>query len=87
VLMMPLPRGGVLRDVSGADAARRVRHVDDVVVSAKIGQRLEALPEGASYLGFVFASAPASVAVESALRAAQACLDVDVEVAITVNPR
>jgi hypothetical protein len=87
VLMMPIPRGGVLREVSGADAARRVRHVDDVVVSAKIGQRLEALPEGASYLGFVFASAPASVAVESALRAAQACLDVDVEVAITVNPR
>jgi hypothetical protein len=87
VLMVPIPRSGVLREVRGAEAARQVRHVDDVVVSAKVGQRLDALPEGATYLGFVFASGPDSGVVEAALRDAQACLDVRVDVAIAVNPR
>jgi hypothetical protein len=87
VLMVPIPRSGVLREVRGADAARQVRHVDDVVVSAKVGQRLDALPEGATYLGFVFGSGPDSGVVETALREAQARLDVRVEIAIAVNPR
>ena len=42
-----------------------------VVVTAKPDQRLEPLPEGASYLGFVFAEAPEADAVEAALRAAR----------------
>ena len=87
VLMVPIPRSGVLREVRGAEAARQVRHVDEVVVSAKIGQRLDALPEGATYLGFVFASGPDVGEVETALREAQARLDVLVDVAIAVNPR
>jgi hypothetical protein len=87
VLMVPIPRSGVLREVRGVDQARRVPDVDDVVVTAKPGQRLDALPEGASYLGFAFASAPGGAAVETALRRAQACLDVVIDCAIEVNPR
>jgi len=87
VLMVPIPRSGVLRDVTGIDSARHVPYVDDVVISAKPGQRLEALPEGATYLGFVFASAPDGAAVETALRRAQARLDVTLDAAIAVNPR
>lgn len=87
VLMVPIPRSGVLREVRGADAASRVPHVHEVVVSAKSGQRLEALPEGTAYLGFVFASAADAVTVDGALREAQAHLEVVVDAAIPVNPR
>jgi hypothetical protein len=87
VLMVPIPRSGVLREVRGVAEARRVPGVDDVVVTAKPGQRLDALPEGAAYLAFVFASAPAGDAVETALRRAQACLDVAFDAAIEVTPR
>jgi hypothetical protein len=86
VLMVPIPRSGVLRGVSGADEARRVPHVDEVVLTAKPGQRLDALPEGATYLGFVFAAAPDGATVETALRRAQARLDVAIDAAIPVNP-
>ncbi len=51
VMMVPIPRAGVLRDVGGVDAARAVPGVTDVVVTAKVGQILQTLPEGASYLG------------------------------------
>lgn len=87
VLMVPIPRSGILRDVGGADRARRVPYVGEVVITAKPGQRLDALPEGATYLGFVFAAAPDGAAVETALRQAQACLDVAIDTAIPVNPR
>ena len=84
VLMIPIPRSGVLRAVAGVEDARRVAHVDDIVVSAKPGQRVDALPEGASYLGFVFASAADGGAVEAALRDAQRRLKVVIETAIDV---
>jgi len=74
VMMIPIPRRGVLRGVDGVDAARQVPHIVDVQITAKMDQRLLPLPEGASYLGFIFARGPRSPAVEEALRAAHACL-------------
>jgi hypothetical protein len=85
VLMVPIARAGVLRAVRGAEDAERIRHVTGVVVSAKPGQRLDALPEAAGYLGFVFAEAPATAAVEAALRAAGERLEIEVDPAIDVN--
>ena len=85
VLMVPIPRSGVLREVRGLDAARQVAGVTDAVITAKLDQRLDALPEGASYLGFVFASGGDGAAVETALRQAHATLDVVVAPAISVN--
>jgi hypothetical protein len=85
VLMVPIPRSGVLRDVRGIDAARRAPHVDEVVVTAKAGHRVDALPEGATYLGFVFASAPSGDAVALALRQAHAALEVVIDAAIDVQ--
>jgi hypothetical protein len=40
------------------------------------GYELVPLPEGSSYLGFIFARAPSAVQAEAALRAAHACLRV-----------
>jgi biotin carboxylase len=74
VMMIPIPRAGILRQVQGVDDARATRHVEDVVISAHVGQELVPLPEGWQYLGFVFARADAPDDVEDALRIAHARL-------------
>jgi hypothetical protein len=74
VMMIPIPRRGVYRGVEGVDAARGVDGIDDVRITAKPDQRLVPLPEGASYLGFIFARAPRPEQVERALRDAHARL-------------
>lgn len=74
VMMVPIPRAGVLREVAGVEAARAVPGVTDVTVTAKAGQILQTLPESASYLGFIFAGAADEGDVVAALRAAHARL-------------
>ena len=56
-MMIPIPRARAYVGVSGVESARGVGGVEDVVITAKEGQRLVPLPEGASYLGFIFAAA------------------------------
>ncbi|MEW6323271.1 MAG: ATP-grasp domain-containing protein [Acidobacteriota bacterium] len=74
VMMIPIPRGGVYRHVAGVDDALQVDGVDEVRVTAKPDQRLVPLPEGASYLGFIFARGAAPDDVVRALDAAHARL-------------
>jgi len=68
VMMIPIPRRGVFREVAGVDDARRVPGIVDVQITAKPDQLLVPLPEGASYLGFIFARGDAPSAVTEALR-------------------
>lgn len=79
VMMIPIPRRGVFRRVDGIDEARRVAGVDDVRITAKPDQLLVPLPEGASYLGFIFARAAAARDVDAALRSAHARLTFTVD--------
>jgi biotin carboxylase len=79
VLMIPIPRAGRLEAVRGADLARLVPGIEDVRVTATRGESLVPLPEGARYLGFVFARAAQPAAVEAALRAAHQRLEFDIE--------
>ena len=74
VMMIPIPRRGILRRVDGIDEARQVAGVDEVHITAKPDQLLVPLPEGASYLGFIFARAERAAGVEQALRDAHARL-------------
>jgi formate-dependent phosphoribosylglycinamide formyltransferase (GAR transformylase) len=76
VLMLPIHESGVLRRVEGILKAEKVEYVDEIQITIREGFRLVALPEGSSYLGFVFASAPDAARVESALRAAHEQLNV-----------
>ena len=84
VMMIPIPKRGMLRRVDGEDQARGVRDVDDVRVTARLGQLLEPLPEAGSYLGFIFARAASTVDAEAAVRAAHARLSFTIEPAIEV---
>lgn len=70
VMMIPIPHGGIYKGVEGEEAARRVAQVEEIHITAKRDQRLEPLPEGDSYLGFIFARDPQPDAVVDALRAA-----------------
>jgi hypothetical protein len=78
VMMIPIPGRGVLHGVGGIEAARAVPHLEDVVITAPEGREIEPLPEGDSYLGFLFARADRPEEVEAALRAAHARLRIDV---------
>lgn len=70
VLMLPIRRRGILEAVRGVEAARAVPLIEDVVITAHLREELVPLPEGGSYLGFVFARADSPEQVEAALRTA-----------------
>lgn len=72
VMMIPIPKGGVYEGVDGVERAGAVPGIHDVMITAAEGQRLIPLPEGSSYLGFLFARAESPDAVETALRQAHA---------------
>ena len=74
VMMIPIPRAGTLRSVSGVAAAEAVPHVIDVTIAIRPGGKIVPLPEGTEYLGFIFARADTPAAVEQALRSAHAAL-------------
>lgn len=85
VAMLPIGEGGRYRRVRGQDAARSIDGIDDIVVTAKVGQLLQPLPEGASYLGFAFASGAATADVVAALERAEALLDFEFDRPISVE--
>jgi biotin carboxylase len=74
VMMIPIGRGGVYAGVEGLDSALETAGVGEIAITAKVGQTLEPLPEGASYLGFIFARGKASEDVDRSLRSAHARL-------------
>jgi hypothetical protein len=70
VMMIPIPGRGVYRRVEGVDEARAVPGVEDIQITAKPDTTLVPLPEGRSYLGFIFARGEEPGAAERALREA-----------------
>ena len=78
VLMVPIPKGGRLTRVRGVERAAAIAGINEVRITAKEGQALVPIPEGASYLGFVFARAGSAQAAVDALRAAHAELQIEV---------
>lgn len=86
VMMVPIPARGVYRRADGVDSALEVPGVTEVRITAKADQILVPLPEGASYLGFIFARGGSATRVDSALRAAHACLNFVIEPEIAVVP-
>jgi biotin carboxylase len=79
VMMIPTVRAGRFIEVRGLDEAMAVSGVEDVTISAHLGQRLVPLPEGSRYLGFIFARAESPEAVKAALRESHAQLEFLIE--------
>ena len=74
VMMIPIPKGGILEEVEGLDEARAVPSIEDVTISMHKGQEVVPLPEGSRYLGFIFSRAESPAAAEAALRDAHSHL-------------
>src|SRR5437879_5651815 len=70
VMMIPVTKAGVLREVRGVAEARAVPLVEDVAITAYPSQALMPWPEGSRYPGFIFARGGTPAAVEAALREA-----------------
>ena len=70
VMMLPVPEGGLFQGFDGVEEAKKIPGVEDVVVTAKEGDMLTPLPEGAGYPGFIFAKGDEPGQVEQVLRKA-----------------
>ena len=68
VMMIPVPKSGILEAISGADAARSTPGITELTITARLHDAIVAWPEGSSYLGFLFARGYTPEGVEQALR-------------------
>ena len=78
VMMIPIPTAGILKAVYGVEQATATPLITGVEITAKLHHHLVPLPEGASYLGFIFARGENPTDVEAALRQAHQCLHFEV---------
>ena len=78
VMTIPIPRRGIYHGLDGLAAAQSVAGVTGVTITADPGQIIAPPPDGASYLGFIFARAASPAEAEMALRLAHHRLHFDI---------
>ena len=86
VMMIPVPKRGIYQGVSGMEVARRVPGITDIQIALEPGTRILPVPEGASYLGFIFSQAGSPLEAEQALRVAHSLLGFDIQTEMEVMP-
>lgn len=74
VMMIPVPRSGILEGVEGKAAAAATPGVTELHITARLHDYIAAWPEGSSYLGFIFARGNEPEEVVAALQHAHAKL-------------
>ena len=84
VMMIPIPEAGIFQEIEGLDQARETGGVEDIRITVRPSEKLVPLPEGSSYLGFIFARGPSPAFVEQALRGAHQKLRVVLTPALPV---
>jgi biotin carboxylase len=78
VMMIPIPAAGILKAVRGVEEAEAIPLITGIEITAKLHHTLTPLPEGASYLGFIFARGDTPAEVEAAIRHAHKLLRFDI---------
>jgi biotin carboxylase len=81
VMMIPVPRSGVLQSVGGLQEALATPGICEIQITARLHDFIAAWPEGSSYLGFIFARGGTPNFVDTALREAHRALR------FTISPR
>ncbi len=85
VMMIPIAKRGIFQGVQHLDQALNTPGISDIRITASVGQQVAPPPEGGSYLGFIFADAVSSDAVESALKLAHSRLQFDIQTDVPVK--
>jgi biotin carboxylase len=78
VMMIPVPKTGLLEHVEGEEQARATPGVSDIQITARLHDFIASWPEGSSYLGFIFARCKTPSEVETALRSAHSLLKFEI---------
>ena len=68
VMMIPIPQAGFYQETQGVEQALATPGIEEILITAKVSQKLVPLPEGSSYLGFIFGRGHSPDFVEDALR-------------------
>src|SRR5207245_749600 len=84
VMMIPIPTSGILKRVHGVEEAKKGPLITGIEITAKLNYPLVPLPEGASYLGFIFARGETPAGVEEAIRKAHKLLSFEIRREIPV---
>ncbi len=79
VMMIPISKAGVLKEISGLKQAKEVSGVEEIIVNMPVGSLLTPLPEGSHYLGFIIARGKTPGEVEGSLRKAHRCLEINIK--------
>lgn len=79
VMMMPAPKPGILKEVKHIEAAKQIPGIENIVITIAQQQRMEPLPYGSKYLGFIFARSDSPDFVEKSIREAYRMLEVVIE--------
>lgn len=79
VMMIPVPKKGVLKSVAGRETAQLIPEVEELIISIPPGEEVEPLPAGGRYLGFLFARGESATVVERAIRQAYDALDISIK--------
>lgn len=85
VMMIPIPKRGVLRCVDGQEEALAVPGVTGLEITARVNYPILPLPEGSAYLGFIFARGETPTEVEAALRLAHDRLRIRIDTVIPLT--
>lgn len=78
VMMIPIPKSGVLQEVRGQEEAGAVPGIAGLEITIGPQRPVRTLPEGDRYLGFIFARGETPEEVERALTTAHSRLEIDV---------
>ena len=87
VMMIPIPGRGILEKVDGLAEAQAVPGIEEIDLSIRPGHRVVPLPEGNSYLGFIFARGETPAEVEAALRESHGHLRFTLKSEISLSTR
>lgn len=85
VMMIPIPGEGLLKGVEGLSQAEAVAGVSEVQITAPLNNMLKQLPEGDSYLGFIFARGATPEDVETSLRQAHEKLEFEIAAVVPLH--
>lgn len=70
VMMMPVLQTGILKEVRNMESAKQMPGIENIVITIALERKIEPLPFGSKYLGFIFARGDTPEFVEKSIRKA-----------------